>query len=89
MFKTLKVKKQRRQQRKRPNLLSKEDNSTQIFPPYQVLTAKEYTVKKQAEIDSKKAETTAKKVVAAEKKQKKEEAQERALQRQVEREVKA
>jgi hypothetical protein len=45
-----------------------------------VLTTKEYAAKKQAEIDSKKAETAAKMVVAAENKHKKEEeAQERAL----------
>ena len=45
-----------------------------------MLTAKEYTAKKQAEIDTKKVETTAKKVVAIENKQRREEeAQERAI----------
>ena len=73
MFKTIKAKKQRRQRKKRLNLISKEDNSTQIFSLYQVLTAKEYAAKKQAEIDRKKAETAMKKVVAAENKERKEE----------------
>ena len=45
-----------------------------------MLTTKEYTAKKQVEIDTKKAETTAKKVIAAENRQRKEEeAQERAI----------
>ena len=89
MFETVKAKKQRRQRGKRLNLIGKEDNGAQIFPPHQVLAAKEYAAKKQAEIDTKKAETTAKKVMAAENRQRKEEeAQERAIQRQVEKEVK-
>ena len=80
MFETIKAEKQRRQRGKRLNLISKEDNSAQIFPPYQVLAAKEYTAKKQAEIDTKKVETTAKKVVAIENKQRREEeAPERAI----------
>ena len=90
LFETVKAEKQRRQRRKRLNLVSKEDTSTQIFPPHQVLAAKDYAAKKQADIDLKKAETAAKKVVAVENKQKKEEeAQERAIQREVEKEVKA
>ena len=45
-----------------------------------MLAAKEYTARKQAEIDSKKVETAIRKVVAVENKQRKEEeAQEKAL----------
>ena len=38
-----------------------------------MLTTKEYTAKKQVEIDTKKAETTVKKVIAVENRQRKEE----------------
>jgi len=89
LFETVKTEKQRRQRGKRLNLVGKEDTGAQIFKPEQVLAAKEYAAKKQADIDTKKAETAAKKVVAAENKQRKEEeAQERAIQRQVGREAK-
>jgi hypothetical protein len=90
LFETIKTEKERRQRGKRLNLVGKEDTGAQIFSPHQVLAAKEYAATNQAEIDAEKAGKAAKKVVAAENKQRKEEeAQEKALQRQVDKEAKA
>jgi hypothetical protein len=89
LFETIKTEKQRRQRGKRLNLIGEENNGAQIFAPSQVHAALEYAAAKEARTTAEKAEKVAKKVQAAENKQKKAEAQEKALQRQKEREAKA
>ena len=90
MFETIKTEKQRRQYGKRLNLICEENNGAQIFALSQVHAALEYAATKEARVTAEKAERVAKKVQAAENKQKKKvEDQEKALQRQNEREAKA
>jgi hypothetical protein len=80
LFETIKTEKQRRQRGKRLNLVGKENNGAQIFPPSQVRAALDYAAAKKAEAEAGKAAKVAKKAQAAENKQKKEaKAQEKAL----------
>jgi hypothetical protein len=90
LFEITKTEKERRHRGKGLNLVGKEDNGAQIFPPSQVRAALDYTAAKKAETEAEKAGKAAKKTQAAENKQiKQAEAQEKALQRQVDRETKA
>jgi hypothetical protein len=90
LFETIKTEKQWRQRGKRLNLIGEENNGAQIFVPSQVHAALEYAAAKETRTTAEKAEKVAKKVQAAENKQKKKaEAQEKALQHQKEKEAKA
>ena len=90
LIETIQTEKKRRRRGKRLNLVSEEDSSAQLFPTAKVRDTLVYTAAKEALATAEKAKKAAKKAQAAENKQRKEvDTQEKAVQRQVERELKA
>ena len=89
LLETLKDEKKKRKRGKRLNLVGGEDNGAQLFDSARVRTALNYQEEKDAIVIVEKAKKDTKKMQIVEnKKRKEEEAQEKALQRQIVREVK-
>jgi hypothetical protein len=90
LLETIKKEKKKRKRGKKLNLVGEEDTGAQLFHSLKVRAALAYQAEKEAKERAEKAEKDIKKAVATEnKKRKAQEAEERALQRQVAKDIRA